>query len=177
MVVLFSLNFREKSLHIFEPAQGEAFNQKVSEFFSNFQELSVQSQVKKVGNLRELQDHLGDVDVLVGDIRRQRILVIECKDLSAARTPYEMANEFTELFVGSQGRKSIIAKHQARASWVEANREAIVAFLKLDLEKQWKVLPLIVVDQPLVASYVRKSPIQVLSFAEIRRFWPELRRI
>jgi hypothetical protein len=158
-------------------AQGEAFNHKVSEFFRNLEELRVESRVKKIGNLRELQDHLGDIDVLVGDIRRHRIIVIECKDLSAARTPYEMANEFNELFVGSQGRKSIIAKHQARASWVEANREAVVAFLKLAPEKGWRVVPLIMVDQPLVASYVRKSPIQVLSFAEIRRFWPDLRRI
>jgi hypothetical protein len=157
-------------------AQGEAFNKKVSAFFEGLEGLVVGSRVKKVGSLRELQDHLGDIDVLVGDIRRQRILVIECKDLSAARTPYEMANEFTELFVGNHGKKSVVSKHQARAYWVESNVGAVVAFLKLSPKKRWKIIPLIVVDQPLVASYIRESPIQVLSFEEIRRFWPDLRR-
>jgi hypothetical protein len=145
--------------------------------FDSFGGLSVKSRVNKFGNLRELQDHLGDVDVLVGDPRRKRILVIECKDLSAARTPYEMAKEFVELFVGGHGQKSIVDKHLARAMWVKSNTDAVAEFLKLDVHLRWKIVPLIVVDQPLIASYIRESPIQVLSFGEIRRFWPELRRI
>ena len=158
-------------------SQGDLFNTKVSTFFGGLGELRVKSRVKKIGKLRELQDHLGDIDVLVGDILRGRILVIECKDLSAARTPYEMKNEFVELFVGGHGKKSIVVKHQARSSWVESHAEAVIAFLKLDPARRWKIVPLIVVDQPLMASYIRESPIQVLSFEEVRSFWPTLRRV
>jgi hypothetical protein len=157
--------------------QGERFNRKVFTFFEGCQQLAVKNQVKKVGSLRELQDHLGDIDVLIGDNQRNRVLVIECKDLSAARTPYEMANEFNELFIGRPGKKSIVAKHQARNIWVKENLDAVLEFLKLNPTGGWKVIPLIVVDQPLPASYIRESPIQVLSFEEIRRFWPELRRV
>jgi hypothetical protein len=32
------------------------------------------------------------------------------------------------LFVGSSGRKSILEKHQARASWVKSNADAVIAF-------------------------------------------------
>jgi len=102
----------------------------------------------------------------VGDPRRKRILVIECKDLSAARTPYEMANEFVELFVGSHGKKSIVDKHLARAMWVKSNTDAVAAFLKLDVHLRWKIVPLIAVEQPLMASYIRESLIQVLAFEE-----------
>jgi hypothetical protein len=157
--------------------QGERFNRKVFTFFEGCQQLALKNQVKKVGSLRELQDHLGDIDVLIGDNQRNRVLVIECKDLSAARTPYEMANEFNELFIGRAGKKSIVAKHQARNIWVKENLDAVLEFLKLNPTGAWKLIPLIVVDQPLPASYIRESPIQVLSFEEIRRFWPELRRV
>jgi len=158
-------------------AQGEVFNKEVFGFFDALGGLSVKKGVKKIGHLRELQDHLGDIDVLVGDIHRNRILVIECKDLSVARTPYEMANEFIELFVGGGEKKSIIEKHQARANWAKSNADAIIAFLKLNPGKRWKILPLIVVDQPLMASYIRESPIEILSLEELKRFWPEIRRI
>lgn len=157
-------------------AQGEAFNKKVSSFFETYQALKIKHRVKKVGRLRELQDHLGDIDVLVGDEERKRILVIECKDLSASRTPYEMATEFTDLFLGSDRRKSVIDKHKARVAWVKSNTNSVTRFLGINPTCQWKILPLIIVDQPLLASYVRTPPIQVLSFEELKEFWPDIRR-
>ena len=156
--------------------QGDLFNSKVASFFEGFPELKVKSRVGKVGRLRELQDHLGDIDVLVGDKQKKRILVIECKDLAASRTPYEMANEFASLFVGTQGKKSIMEKHSARMSWVASNKNAIVQFLELNPAIRWEVLPLIVVDQPLISSYVRTCQIQLISFEELKRFWPNIRR-
>jgi hypothetical protein len=156
--------------------EGEKFNKEVADFFQEVKGLSVRTRVKKVGSLRELQDHLGDIDVLVGDSTLSRILVIECKDLSVARTPYEMANQFNELFVGTDEKKSIVAKHQARVRWVKNNLRAILEILDLNAARRWKVSPLIVVDQPLFASYLRTSPIHVLSLEEIRRSWPKIGR-
>jgi hypothetical protein len=158
-------------------AQGAEFNKKVSTFFQELGGLSVKSQVKKIDQLKDLQNHLGDIDVLVGDSERHRILVIECKDLSSARTPYEMSNELKELFVGHSGKKSIVEKHHARAEWTQFNLPEVLRFLRLDLNRAWTILPLIVVDQPLVASYLRESPIQVISFEELKRSWPEIRRV
>jgi hypothetical protein len=87
-----------------------------------------------------------------------------------------MANEVNELFVGTAKRKSIVAKHEARTSWARTNLDEVVRFLQLDVAHGWKVYPLIVVDQPLVASYLRESSIPVTSFEELKRFWPEIRR-
>lgn len=156
--------------------QGEAFNKKVATFFRGLEGLSVEARVKKIGRLRELQDHLGDIDVLVGEGRKRRVLVVECKDLSAARTPYEMSHEINELFVGVDGKKSIVDKHQARAVWTKRNLNEVLRFLKLSPDGRWTVLPLIVVDQPLPGSYIRSSEITVLSLEELRRFWPAIRR-
>ncbi len=157
--------------------RGEAFNDKVFNFFNERGDLSIKSRVRKIGRLHELKNSLGDIDVLVGDARRRRIVVIECKDLSLSRTPYEMAQELAELFQGVRGRKSIVARHIARTSWIAAHLSEVVSFLGLQKSKRWDVIPLIVVDQPLFASYVRESPAQVLSLEEIRQSWPKLERI
>ena len=128
-----------------------------------------------IGANRELQQHLGDIDVLVGDPKRRRVLVIECKDLSLARTPFEMAHELADLFDGVNGKKSIIEKHEARTHWVKANIRDVVTFLGGNPKGGWAVVPLIAVDEPLVAPHLRRSPIPVLSLEELKRKWPQLR--
>ncbi|MGD0305515.1 MAG: hypothetical protein ABSC71_11875, partial [Candidatus Acidiferrales bacterium] len=90
---------------------GSLFNDKVADFFAGLAGIAVERRVKKIGELRELQTHLGDIDVLVGDVNRGRILVVECKDLSVARTPYEMARELIEIFGGGNDAKSTVSKH------------------------------------------------------------------
>jgi hypothetical protein len=136
--------------------------------------VSAKSRVKRIGLSRQLEDHLGDIDVLAADADRRRILVIECKDFATARTPYEMANEMTDLFTGKKGKKSTVEKHCARARWVRENLDEVLSFLKVS-GKKWDVIPLIVADQPLVATYLRSLPILVVSLEELRQFWPTIR--
>lgn len=157
--------------------QGEAFNDEVFEFFARIPRVSAKSRVKRIGSSRELEDHLGDIDVLAADADRRRILVIECKDFATARTPYEMANEMTDLFTGKKGKKSTVEKQRARARWVRENLDEVLSFLKVSGKKKWNVLPLIVADQPLVATYLRSSPILVVSLEELKQFWPTIRHV
>jgi len=156
-------------------SQGEDFNNAVADWFSRQDALNVKPRVKRIGANRELQHHLGDIDVLVGDPRRLRVLVVECKDLSLARTPFEMAHELAELFDGANGKKSIIEKHEARTLWIKKNIGDVVEFLGGDPKRRWSVVPLIAVDEPLVAPHLRQSPIPVLSLEEIKRKWPRLK--
>jgi hypothetical protein len=156
-------------------SQGEDFNNAVADWFSQQDALRVERRVKRIGANRELQHHLGDIDVLVGDPTRRRVLVAECKDLSLARTPFEMAHELAELFDGANGKKSIIEKHEARTQWVKARISNVVRFLGGDPKRGWAVVPLIVVGEPLVAPHLRQSPIPVLSLEELKRKWPRLK--
>ncbi len=156
-------------------SQGEEFNDSVAGWFSGQNALSVKPRVKRIGSNRKLQQHLGDIDVLVGDPKRRRILVVECKDLSLARTPFEMAHELTELFDSANGKKSIIEKHEARTQWVRTEIRDVIKFLGGDPIHSWVVVSLIVVDEPLVAPHLRRSPIPVLSLEELKRKWPRLK--
>jgi len=155
--------------------QGRLFNDEVAKWLLQLPTLRVKTRVKKVGSLRELQDHLGDIDLLVGDPQRGRVLVVECKDLSIARTPYEMAQEIEGLFVGKHGKKSIVQKHDLKASWVRNNLTAVLGFLGMPVGQPWKVESLIVVDQPMVAPYLRKISMPIMSLEEVKRCWPKLR--
>jgi hypothetical protein len=156
-------------------SQGEDFNNAVADWFSQQNALIVKRRVKRIGADRELQNHLGDIDVLVGDPKRRRVLVVECKDLSLARTPFEMSHELTELFDGVNGKKSIIEKHEARTQWVKAHLRDVVRFLGDDSNSRWAVVPLIAVDEQLVAPHLRQSPISVFSLEELKRKWPRLK--
>jgi hypothetical protein len=156
-------------------SQGEDFNNAVADWFSQQDALSVRRRVKRIGANRQLQHHLGDIDVLVGDPKRRRVLVVECKDLSLSRTPFEMAHELAELFEAVNGKKPIIEKHEARTQWVKAHIRDVVTFLGGDPQRCWAVVPLITVDEPLVAPHLRQSPIPVLSLEELKRKWPRLK--
>jgi len=153
----------------FNREQGEAFNNQVANLFEHDPTLIVQRRVKKVGKLRGPTGPPGDIDVLVADRNRQRMKVIECKDLAVARTPYEMANELTNLFHGQNSKKSVVEYHQRRVDWICKHLDEVLAWLGIDHTGEWKVEPLIVVDQELFTPFLRQSPIPVVSFAELAK--------
>ncbi len=148
--------------------RGDAFNAQVARFLEEETGLIVRSQVKKVGDLRGQNGPPGDIDVLMVNPRKRRIRLLECKDLAVARTPQEMANELQNVFQGRSGRKSIIEHHQERAQWVRDHLEQVLAWLGLPQSGKWKVEPLIVTKQRLFTPFLRRSPIPILSFDELR---------
>lgn len=151
--------------------RGEAFNRRVAEMLEANRNLIIRSNVERVGNLllASTSGPLGDVDVLVVDQRRRRVIPIECKDLAVARTPHEMANEITNLFLGQGRRKSYIEKHQNRVKWIQDNIVEVLKWLEIPAESKWKVEPIIVVNQELFTPFLKNSSIRVLSYNELRQ--------
>jgi len=147
----------------------EAFNDTVADLFEKRPDIAVERRVKKVGKLRGPSGPPGDLDVLVAATKRRVVLVIECKDLSVARTPAELANEVANLVGNNPDDKSIVRKHQARIAWVERNLRAVLAFMGIESKQRWKVRGLIVTDEPLLAPHLRGSPVPILSFEELRK--------
>lgn len=154
--------------------EGEAFNRDVAQFIAGMESTSVKSRVTKIADLTELETHLGDIDVLAADRVAKRVLVIECKDFSIARTPYEVAQEIKDLFVGKKNKKSTIEKHLERTKWIKNNLHLVCEFLGIRPSGKWKTIPLIVVDELLVAPYLKKSPIPIITLDELRRKWPRI---
>lgn len=145
--------------------QGERFNDRVAELLGVHPDLMVRRRVKKVGKFR--LGNLGDIDVLVGRATDLRLFVIECKDFSAARTPHELAGEIEEFVEGEEGKKSIVERHQARTEWVEEHLVETVQFLQLSPQGNWKVYPLIVVDEPMMSARLLSLNIPLMTIRQI----------
>lgn len=146
--------------------RGEAFNNQVADFLAQHVEAGVivERRVKAIGELRRRKGPPGDIDVLVIDPGERQVWVIECKDFAAAHMPHQIANELENLFLGKSGKQS---KVERRAVWVREHLDAVLDWYKVERTGEWKVEPLIVVSQDLFTPYLRRSPIRILSFAEL----------
>jgi len=127
--------------------------------------------VKKIGSKRlaDSTGDLGDIDVLIFDTKKKRIIAIECKDLAIARTPYEISSEIINLFRGDEANRSIVERHRRRVQWLREHLDATLAWVGLTRTGKWKVEGLIVVDEPLFTPYMQQSPIKVLTLDELMR--------
>lgn len=147
---------------------GEVFNQLVAEQLAKNERLIIDKKVKRFGNCR-VPPEFGDFDVLVIDARRRRLIPIECKDLSAARTAHDMANEIGSLFHGHGHKKSYVAKHERRVAWLKANIDQVLRSYGIESSKRWKIEALLAVSQVLVTPYLHNSPMLVISYEELMK--------
>jgi hypothetical protein len=150
--------------------RGKRFNKTVAETFAQSKNLIVRTGVKKFGSLRLSDDDgdLGDIDVLIVDRKRKLVSLVECKDLAQARTPYEMASEITNLFLGSSCKKAIVLLHKRRTDWVREHLTELLDWLKIKPAKGWKLESLIVVDRELFTPYLQDSPIPIVAIEKLR---------
>ena len=94
--------------------------------------------------------------------------MIECKDLSIARTPHELASQVTTLLHNQPGEPCILTKHQKRVDWVSEHIKDAVEFLGLVSDHRWSVESLLVVDEPLFVVHLEDCPVRILSLAQFR---------
>jgi hypothetical protein len=148
--------------------RGEEFNDQVADFLAQHAGVGVivERRVKAIGELRKHKGPPGDIDVLVIDLGKRRVWVIECKDFAAAHMPHQISNELENLFLGKGGKES---KVERRAAWVRENLDYILEWFKVEGRGKWKVEPFIVVSQELFAPYLRRSPIRILPFDALVR--------
>lgn len=146
--------------------EGEAFNDLVADYLESKEYLIIKRRLKKIG--RASLASLGDIDVLVVDTRNKTVALIECKNYEAARTSFEMGQELEKLFKGKKKDKSDIEKLKARQEFVQQHISELCEWLKLKPAKRYKVKSLVVSDQELFTPYVYDSPIEVISFRQLK---------
>src|SRR5208282_6837760 len=100
-------------------------------------QLSRQTEINKIPANEAGQAFNERVAGLFGSIavvnRRERaVLVVECKDMSISRTPYELASEIAEFLHGTAKKRSIIDKHQARVGWVRDHLTEVLQFFGVE---------------------------------------------
>jgi hypothetical protein len=154
----------------FNSEKGKEFTLQVQEIFSVYENLVVDSNVRKIGGTRisESGNDLGDIDILVINPRRHRILVVECKDLSIARNPYEMANELKRLFIKDNGLATVV-RHQRRANWVSNNLTMVLDHYDVDPKGKWRTEPILVVSEEMLTPHLYQPSMPVISFRTLEQ--------
>jgi len=140
---------------------GDAFNNRVADLLEEQSKLVVKRKLKKVGKLKLP----GDVDVLVASPAQRVLTLIECKDLAVCRTPREFKNQINDLFNQEDG---FLKRHREREMWITNHLTHVLQFLNFTGSGKWRVRSLIVLSEPLIASYLRRGPVPIVTFEDLR---------
>lgn len=130
--------------------EGNIFNEQVEQKIKKYGELEVMKGVSKVGK-KHISDKnnssLGDIDVYVINRTKKKMYLIETKDFSFSRNPYEIAMEQKKMFYGEN---PFVIRHLKRRDWVEENLDYILEHNKLEGDT-WEIVPMFVVSQYLIS--------------------------
>ena len=148
-------------------SKGFEFNDTVYQMITDMGVFLVYQNIKKINGKRIMdgRNDLGDIDLLIIDKEKHKIIVTEVKNFRFSRNPYEIQQEYLKMFV--DGNKHCFAtKHKKRTQWVIDHIEDIKAHYQLD-NKPWKVVSLFIANQSLASSYVYKQDIKSISVSEL----------
>jgi len=148
------------------------FNDRVAELYRGRPELLVGVRVEKFGRLymrRANNEKIGDIDVLVADPRRRRLLAVDTKHLVPGRAPHELRNEFESTFAVGGRKRSGVDHQLERVEWLELHLTEVLATLGLGGEKsgRWRVEGLLIMSEPLLAPFVSKVPLPVTHYSAL----------
>jgi hypothetical protein len=148
---------------------GKAFNNEVYEAFTKYEDLLCRKRIDKFNGIEMLDEkgNLGDIDVLVVNRRKSKILFIECKNINAAISPYEYASELRELFVDTDKNDCETTKLLHRVTWVTKNIELVSRELKLDTGVVWEYQPILVTSEELFTPYLLNTSITSISLGRL----------
>ncbi|QQP70187.1 hypothetical protein JHE06_11535 [Carnobacterium sp. CS13] len=147
--------------------EGEAFNEKVRYNLDFYEELEVIKGVSKIGkkHISDVNNNtLGDIDIFVINRKKKKIFLVETKDFSFSRNPYEIAMEQEKMYVGD---KSFVMKHLRRHLWIEENINHVLVHYNLE-QGDWEIVPLFIVSEYLITKdLVENFDIEIIPFNKI----------
>jgi hypothetical protein len=144
----------------------EAFNDEVGRMYDSIAGIVVRLRVTDVGPLtiaRSNGDPLGDIDVVAADTRARVLHAIDTKNLSVARTPFEVVRELRRTFKSEEGKTAAIDRHAERAAWLRRHLPETLAWLRVSGHADtWRVEPSIVVDTEVPSAFLAELPMRVV---------------
>lgn len=149
-------------------AKGAAFNNLIFQMLQDMNTFILDSNVKKINGKRiaEGGGDLGDIDILIVDETKSKIIVTEVKNFRFSRNPREINLEYEKMFVDKEDKPCFATKHNKRKAWVENHIDDVKKQYGLS-ERVWTVTSLFIVNQPLISQHIYKRNIKCISKAEL----------
>lgn len=151
--------------------RGNDFNDVVANKLKSYDSLIVTPKIKRINGHRimsEQNNDLGDIDVLAIVPSKRKIIVIEVKDFSFAKTPYEMYQQYLSVFVDNEKELCYISKHHKRVKWVENHITDVLEHYNLSGDK-WKVCEALVVDESIICNDFYHKNQKIILYSDLTK--------
>lgn len=158
-----------KLLGTFRERKGKVYRNEVKDWLKKNPDLTVIDYEVKIDTNGHLiaDKNYGDIDVLVYNAKTNIVYCLECKDTNKAKNIHEMKKEMDN-YLGREGQKGMIQKHVERHNWLNANKDKLSAFLKI--EKEPKVASFMLTSEVIPMAYIKAEavPLPIISFPELK---------
>jgi hypothetical protein len=152
--------------------KGNPFRQVAMEWFqanSDFAVIPYEVDIKPKGPLIAPK-HLGDIDLLVVDHKQKLIYPIECKNISSAKTMYEMWSEIVAYLGDDKNDEDAkIIKHLNRHNWLQENKATLNKFL--GISEDYLIKSFVLTPDEIPLTYLKKHtlPLPVVALTLLER--------
>ena len=150
---------------------GNHFNDAVADKLKNISGLIVDSKVKKINGVKITDDNnqdIGDIDVLIINPKKKKIIVAEVKDFSFTKSPYEMHQEYLRVFCDQKDKLCYISKHKRRVTWMKNHIEDIIKHYNLD-HGNWKIDDILILNEQIISNEYFHINQKTILFADISK--------
>ncbi len=152
--------------------KGNPFREMVMNWFkteTNFEVIPVELDIAPHGHLKADKNY-GDIDLLVINHEAKIVYSIECKNISGAKTVYEMWSEINS-YLGDDKNKdnAKIIKHLNRDRWLKEHKASLTKFVPGISEYEIKSLVMTADEIPLTYLKNHALPLPVKSFSFLRK--------
>ena len=149
--------------------RGNQFNDAVIEKLRSIRGLIVDGKVQKINGrkiINENQNTLGDIDVLIINFGKKRIIVGEVKDFSFSKSPYEMQQQYLSVFCDNGKKLCYISKHKRRVDWVKNHLDDVIEHYRLP-KGNWKVDDILILSEPIISNEYYHKKQKCILFSDI----------
>jgi hypothetical protein len=152
--------------------KGNPFRERVMNWFkteTNFEVIPIELDIAPNGHLKADKNY-GDIDLLVVNHDSKIIYSIECKNITGAKTVYEMWSEIHS-YLGDENKnsKAKITRHVNRDRWLQKNKASLINYIPAVSEYEIKSFVLTADEIPLIYIKNYPLPLPVKSFSFLRK--------
>ncbi len=153
----------------FADSRGDDFNDKVVSKLQEFNEFQVYPKVKKFNKLKVQssdKNDLGDIDALIIIPETKKIIVAELKDFSFSKTPYEMYQQYLNVFCDNGKKLCYISKHKKRVNWIKDHIDDVLTRYNLP-EGAWKVDDVLITNEIIISNEYYHKNQKILLYSDL----------